>query len=200
MIRITSLLALLTALVIAGCGGSSKPPQNSASVGGGSKNGPAAPAYRYADCMRQHGVGAFPDPVVHTNGNQVSVTMRIDPQMTNSPDFKSAQTACAHLLPNGGVGPTPAQQRAREQDLLAFANCMRSHGFHQFPDPTSQGQLTLPMIEAAGINLKEPAVKPAADACVSVTHGILTKAAVAAAIANPNASGHQQSSASGQGG
>ncbi len=56
---------------------------------------------------------------------------------------------------------------------------MRRHGFGRFPDPDSRGDLTIAMIEAAGINLKEPAVKPAADACASVTHGILTKAAVA---------------------
>jgi hypothetical protein len=199
MLRITPILALLAAIAVAGCGGSNKPPKNSASVGGNPDKGPGAAAYRYADCMRQHGVSAFQDPVVHTNGNQVSVTMHVDPQMTRSPDYKSALTACAHFLPNGGNGPTPAQQQAREQDMLAFANCMRKHGFSRFPDPTAQGNLTIAMIEAAGINLKAPAVKPAADACVSVTHGILTKAAVAQAVANPNGSGHQQSAAGGGG-
>lgn len=197
MLRISSALALIVAVLIAGCGGSGKPPKDAAAVGGAARRGLAASAYRYSDCMRAHGVSAFQDPVVHTNGNQVSVIMQVDPQITKSPAYRSAVTACAHFLPNGGVGPTPAQQQAREQDLLAFANCMRRHGFGRFPDPNSQGQLTLPMIEAAGINLKEPAVKPAADACVSVTHGILTKAAVAQAIANPNASGHQQSAAGG---
>ena len=199
MIRITSILALLSALVLAGCGGSGRPAQTTVSGKNSGKNFGIASAYKFSACMRKHGVTNFADPHVSTNGNQVQVSIQIDPAISESPDFKSAQRACGHLLPGGGaghVGESPAQQRAREQDLLAFANCMRSHGFRQFPDPTNQGQLTLPMIEAAGINLKEPAVKPAADACVSVTHGILTKAAVAAAIANPNG-GHQQSSAGG---
>lgn len=35
------------------------------------------------------------------------------------------------------------------------------------------------MLANAGINLHQPAALQAADACVSVTHGVLTKAAVA---------------------
>jgi hypothetical protein len=39
------------------------------------------------------------------------------------------------------------------------------------------------MIDAAGINLHQPAVLQAGDACVGVTHGLLTKAAVARFVA-----------------
>jgi hypothetical protein len=35
------------------------------------------------------------------------------------------------------------------------------------------------MLANAGIDLHQPALVPAADDCVSVTHGVLTKAAVA---------------------
>ena len=49
---------------------------------------------------------------------------------------------------------------------------MRSHGFPSFPDPTSSGQLTHEMLANAGINLHQPAVLQAADACVGVTHGL----------------------------
>jgi hypothetical protein len=67
--------------------------------------------------------------------------------------------------------------------MLAFARCLRSHGFPDFPDPTSSGQLTHEMLATAGINLRQPALVPAADACVSVTHGLITKAAVARFVA-----------------
>ena len=60
--------------------------------------------------------------------------------------------------------------------MLAFARCMRSHGFPSFPDPTSTGELTHEMLANAGINLHQPAVVQAADACVGVTHGVITKA------------------------
>lgn len=202
MIRTSSALALGAALVIAGCGGTNKPPTSGSTVAGKSatNSDPGAAAYRYSACMRQKGVTNFPDPVVKTSGNQVSVMMHMTPQISGSPAFKSAQQACAHLLPNGGVGqngPTAAQLHAREQALLAFAGCMRRRGFPRFPDPTSDGQLSLQTIQAAGINLSEPAVKPAALACSSLTHGIITKADVEQAVTNPNSSGHQQSPAGG---
>ncbi|MGO9899831.1 MAG: hypothetical protein ACLP0J_09085 [Solirubrobacteraceae bacterium] len=70
---------------------------------------------------------------------------------------------------------------------------MRKHGFPNFPDPTSQGQLTLTMIRQAGINLQQPAVRQAGDACVSASHGQITKLNVAQAVADPSASGSQSS-------
>jgi len=39
------------------------------------------------------------------------------------------------------------------------------------------------MVANAGINLHQPAVLEAGDACVSVTHGLLTKANVARFVA-----------------
>jgi hypothetical protein len=179
-------VAALTMLV-AGCGGSKQPPLKT-SASSGSGDGVKA-AYRFSACMRAHGVTAFHDPHVSTKGNQVQVAIRVGPAITDSPHFKSAQKACAHLLPEGGNGPTPAQQRARSQAILAFARCMRRHGFPKFPDPTAQGQLTLAMIRQAGIDLQQPAVRPAAYACAPVTHGLLTRANINQALANPSGSG-----------
>jgi len=39
------------------------------------------------------------------------------------------------------------------------------------------------MLTNAGINLHQPAVVQAADACVGVTHGFITKAAIARFVA-----------------
>ena len=65
---------------------------------------------------------------------------------------------------------------------MAFARCIRSHGFPSFPDPTGNGELTQEMAAAAGINLHQPAVLQAGYACVGVTHGFITRAAVAHAV------------------
>ena len=180
----------VTAVLVAACGGGAKQPANTVSSHPPQDNG-AQDAYRFSACMRTHGVTNFQDPRVHTNGNQVEVTIHVDPAITGSPNFKSAQHACSHLLPNGGNGPTPAQQRARAQAILAFAGCMRRHGFPKFPDPTSQGQLTPAMLSRAGINLHQPAIRPAAYACLPMTHGLITKADVNRAIATPGGSGSQ---------
>src|SRR5581483_10991839 len=103
------------------------------------------------------------------------------------PAFQSAEAACRHLLPDGGAGQSAAKSRVRSAALLAFARCLRSHGFPNFPDPTSGGELTPEMVAEAGINLHQPAVLQAGDACVGVTHGILTRADVARAVSQSNA-------------
>jgi hypothetical protein len=76
-----------------------------------------------------------------------------------------------------------AQTPVQIADELAFASCMRAHGFRSFPDPNSSGQLTHQMLAAAGVDVHQPAALQAADACVSVTHGLITKADVARFIA-----------------
>jgi hypothetical protein len=130
---------------------------------------------RFAGCMRSHGVPNLPDPTTspHEFKNALS-------QNSGSPAFQSAETACRHLLPGGGPpSQSAAQSQAHTVALLAFARCLRNHGFPNFPDPNTSGQVTHEMLANAGISLHQPAVLQAADACVSVTHGALTKAAVA---------------------
>jgi hypothetical protein len=126
--------------------------------------------------MRSHGVPGFPDP---TGGGAITkeASIKAFKEVSNS-QVAAAQTACKHLQPNGGQ-LTRAQLAQRLSDLLAFAHCIRTHGVQNFPDPTSSGQLTHEMLSSAGIDLHQPAVLQAADACVGATHGALTKAAVA---------------------
>ena len=189
--QLTSLtvLAALTAVLLAACGGSNKP-SGSGSSGSSHEAFAVSNAYNFPACMRDNGVTNFPDP--QANGNHL--TLQITPSISASPAFKSAQKACAYLLPAGALnGPSPAQQKNPTEGLLAFAACVRTHGFPSFPDPASQGQLTLEMITHAGINLQQPAVLQAGDACVSVSHGQITKGDVAQAVANPSASGSQSS-------
>ena len=135
----------------------------------------------FADCMRAHSMPGFPDPT-STPGGLKSMLRPGSPE-TNSPAFQSAATACQHLLPGGGPGQHEAHSPAQIAAFLAFARCIRSHGLPNFPDPTSGGQLTHQMLADAGINIQLPAVQLAADACVGVTHGVITKAAVARFVA-----------------
>lgn len=183
LILTSSLAIAAVSLLTTGCGSSS----SSTSTASGS-GGPESQAQiqqenqelvRFADCMRSHGVSDFPDPT-----NPHAFKQAMDPTTEQSPAFGSSLTACQHLLPGGGPHnqsspPTPAQTAA----LLAFARCLRSHGFPSFPDPNSTGDVTHEMIAAAGINLQQPAVLRAGDACTSVTHGLLTPADVARFVA-----------------
>jgi|SRR5579875_501483 len=182
-------LAVAISVLVTACGGSSKPPAPS---GNASKQGSGAEsAYRYSACMRTHGVTNFQDPHVSTNGDSVTVGIRVNPSITGASAFKSAQKACAHILPGAASGPTPAQQRARTAAILAFARCMRGHGFPKFPGPTRQGQITPAMLSSAGVDLQQPAIRPAAYACVATTHGVLTRADINQALAHASGPGAQ---------
>ena len=130
----------------------------------------------YAQCMRTHGVPNFPDPT-STAGNTKQAVIRAFKEVSNA-QVIAAQTACRQLQPNGGP-PSRAEVARHLSAMLAFARCMRTHSIPNFPDPTSAGQVTHEMLASAGIDLHRPALLQAADACVSVTHGALTKAAVA---------------------
>jgi hypothetical protein len=159
-----------------------------AGCGGGSSTGAVTTTHHqalaYAHCMHTHGVPNFPDP---NSSGQIPKDQII--AQPSSPQFKSAERACAQLWPYRNPGQNSARNQAHTAAMLAFARCIRRHGFPNFPDPTSSGQLTPEMAAHAGINLHQPAVLRVADACVSVTHGILTKAAVARALNQPNAAG-----------
>jgi hypothetical protein len=135
-------------------------------------------AVRFADCMRTHGISDFPDP--STEPRQYKNAFE-----TKSPAFRSALMSCQHLLPGGGVQHSQPDVRTQAQKaaILAFARCLRSHGFPNFPDPTPAGNVTHEMLASAGIDLLQPAVVRAGDACVSVTDGIITRADVARFVA-----------------
>ncbi len=155
-----------------------------AGCGGGSSTTPTTTmqneALAFSHCMHSHGVPKFPDP--NTSGQiPKEQIIALGP---SSPQFNAAQRACAQLWPYGrSSAQSPAQGQPHTAAMLAFARCLRSHGLTNFPDPTSSGQVTHEMVASAGINLHQPAVLRAGDACVSVTHGAITKAIVARFVA-----------------
>lgn len=186
------LAAVAMAVIAAGCGGNSP---SSASVSGAAasaKGGPGESAFQFSACMRKHGVNNFPDPKVKTSAGSTSVIIGINPSISGQPAFKTAQKDCQHILGKPGNGPdsSPAQQHARVQALLAFAQCLRSHGFPNFPDPSSTGDLSASTIRQAGINFQNPALLTVGQNCTSVTHGMITRAQVAAAINHAKSGGN----------
>jgi hypothetical protein len=126
--------------------------------------------------MRSHGLSNWPDPT--SSG-------AVDKSKLRALGYSQGQVrAAAAACPSAGIGPrqTAQQQRARLASARAFARCMRPRGFPNFPDPTSQGELTPEMVTAAGIDLHQPQLLQAGLACVSVTHGLLTRAAIERAV------------------
>jgi hypothetical protein len=176
----TSIVSVLAVLVVsmlaAGCGGRSSTTAATSTTAAPSANG----ALAYARCMRSQGVANFPDP----NGAANKLASVSALKAVGDSKARAASTACAHV--NGGspgTGESAAHGQVHTAAILAFARCMRHRGLARFPDPTTGGQLTQEMIANAGIDLHEPATLHAADACVSVTHGAITKATVARFVA-----------------
>jgi hypothetical protein len=176
----TVCIAVAATLGLAACGGSGPSSTNASSQ---SPDDGAGAAYRFAACMRSHGLSNFPDPVVNSSAGKLAVGIRVTPALTSSPQFQTAQKACQGILPppQKNDGRTPAQQHAREQHILAFARCLRGHGVTNFPDPNPQGELTLPMVAAASVDIHSPAFKTAAETCLPAAGGLLTQAALQAA-------------------
>lgn len=171
----TTIAAAAVSVLAAGCGGGSS--KTAATRTTASENG----ALAYARCMRAHGVSSFPDPT-GSGGPDKEAVIRALQQVGNS-QAQAAQTACMHV--NGGspgTGESSVQSQAHSATMLAFARCMRARGFPSFPDPTNHGQLTPEMVTAAGIDLHQPGLLRAGLACVPVTHGQLTRAAIDRAV------------------
>lgn len=137
-------IAATTALALLAAACSTSP---SSTAAGGSPNAgdssSSPSAVAYSGCMRSHGVPGYPDPSdgqLPKGGAQAFGV--------SSSVFSAAQSACHYLLPGAGSFQEQASQcelagdcpPAVVQQMLAidrkFAQCMRSHGVPNWPDPT----------------------------------------------------------------
>ena len=174
-------------LLAAGCGGSGSRgvasiPSSTTATTTTTQNGGAA-VLPFSRCMRSHGVPNFPDPSAIDPRAFKATAVHL---AASNPRFTAATRDCNHLLPNGGSGlqETAQQRRTRLADGLSFARCMRSHGVTRFPDPTAQGDLSVEMVQAQGIDVHSPAVLRVVQACLPASHGALTPAKVREALNN----------------
>jgi hypothetical protein len=139
------------ALLAAACGGGGSPTAT------GTHQTRLQQALAYARCMRAHGAPSYPDP----NSSGVFLVTPANNSDFNAP--ASARRACDHLLPQAPP-LTPAQQKQQDRKNLAFAGCMRRHGFPTFPDSWGGGIHVDQMIKL-GINVNSPQFAAALKAC-----------------------------------
>ena len=152
------------ALLAAACGGS--PPA------GSQASGPPNVAQvldKYAQCMRTHGE---PDtyvtraPSSPNPGTTVLVFhgFAVDGVNTSSPQFAPAMNACQHLLPHG-TPPSAAELHQQFVRGLKAAQCMRSHGYPDWPDPTVHSGYNMQPLPPSGVDTNSPQFQAAAKAC-----------------------------------
>ena len=183
---LTSVVATAAfALLAAGCGGGGSPGVASvASSTTATTHDAQSGLVAYSACMRSHGVPSFPDPDGSGGIPKLQVVAAAE---SNQSTFNAAQTACNHLLPRtaaSGRSKQPSSSAPGSRTALSFARCMRSHGVSRFPDPTAQGQLTVEMVQAQGIDVRSPAILRIVQACLPASHGGLTPAKVREALNN----------------
>jgi hypothetical protein len=154
-------LAGVTGLTLAAsaCGGSSS--AKVAQVGTTNANQPHAhDPQAFSTCMRSHGVPTFPDP---DSSGTIHVPSSIDDRL---PTVRAAYHACRNLAPSAG-SLTGQGDVMRQDQLLAFAKCMRSHRVPNFPDPqVVNGHLNIPDTPGQ-IDPSSPIVTAAIAACRS---------------------------------
>ena len=120
--------AALISLISAGCGSNAPSETGTAgSAGSNEKVTARDKAVKFAECVRAHGVGDFPDPNAK---NQFEYGVSVTPAV-----WTKAVTACKDLQPPGTLSGkrTSTQQSA----ALRFAECVREHGVKDFPDPVN---------------------------------------------------------------
>jgi hypothetical protein len=136
---------------VAGVSSATASPSQSATVSG------EAEALQYAACMRSHGVPDFPDPTVQNGSVGFSITAG-DGVDQNSPQYQSARQACSSLR-GGGTANSGSGNLAKE---LKFAQCMRSHGVPDFPDPNKNGGFS----GTSTVNPSSPTFQNAQSTCM----------------------------------
>jgi hypothetical protein len=156
------------ALLAAACSGS---PSSTGSGGSPNAGGSAnSQQLAFSRCVRSRGVLNFPDPtssggIPKETPQQLGVT---------SAQLQSAQSACIHLLPDGGSGPTPAELQQSWSDMANFARCMRSHGVPNWPDPTRyppHPERPTFNLQSVGIDPNSPQISTKIHECEPLLHG-----------------------------
>jgi hypothetical protein len=110
----------------------------------------------FSRCVRQHGVPNFPDP--DGQGNLPALTQQ-ELGVTKQTSL-AAQHSCESVLTRGRSTGTPQQRQQKLAFGLKVAQCLRTHGFPTFPDPTGSSQ-ALPR----GIDPSSPQFETAQTTC-----------------------------------
>ena len=140
-------MVAMVAVISAGCGsnapsetGTASSTDTASSTGtGGNKNLTARDkAVKFTECMRENGVGDFPDP--NASGEFPSFGISVSPA-----EWKKALGACKELQPPGSLSAKLSPEQL--STALKFAQCMRENGVKDFPDPVN-GQ---PLIDTTHI-------------------------------------------------
>lgn len=177
---ITAAAVVVAVAMITACGSSSptgsSSPGNSTSLTvsssqGVSGSGSTSSTLAFSRCMRANGVPNFPD--LNSSAERIQAgrgpngqTLAINGVSVDAPAYEAARKACRKDTPH--IDATPAQTAEFQKKALKFAECMRSHGIKNYPDPKitiGPGGGQGVNLSGYGLNFSSPAFQSAANAC-----------------------------------
>jgi hypothetical protein len=125
-----------------GQGAQGQGPQDQAPTSQLSGSARAAALHAAAQCIRQHGIPSYADPVLTASGQVYSDSRSIQ----NAPQsvLNAVQQACGTLAVRAGLNPQyepPAPPQLVEAGVRS-AECLRTHGLPNVQDPTAQTPYT----------------------------------------------------------
>ena len=165
---VTTLATLALGSVVAACGSSSTSSTTAASSTSTSSSARYEARLNLAKCFRAHGINV-PDPSPNggvAGGGGVFRSLRNYSQA----QIQGATQACRQYLAQAfpRLNLSPAQRAQVQQQLVKFAECMRSHGVN-IPDPTFNGNGGFGFRQAFGsVDRNSPAFQSALTACQSL--------------------------------
>ena len=148
------LIVAVTAVVAAGCGGSSSGTGDS--LGASGDNSRDAAQVKFRQCMRTNGVDIPDNPGQGGGANQNSIDRTA---------LQKAQKACAKYQKQAFGNVSADQQQQFRDSLTKFTACMRQHGV-EISDPTA-GAGGGPPAGGNQPDQNDPKVKAATKACQS---------------------------------
>jgi hypothetical protein len=169
----TCALSAALAVGVSACGStSSSTSTSSTAASGGSSASTSSSRYQarlnLAKCFRAHGIDV-PDPSANggpAGGGGVFRSLRNYPQTQVQAARQACQQYFAQAFP--GANLSPAQRAQLQQQLVKFAQCMRSHGVN-IPDPTFNNGGGFGIGQAfRSVDRNSPAFQAALNACQSV--------------------------------
>ncbi|MFD0524227.1 hypothetical protein [Paractinoplanes durhamensis] len=148
--------------------------------------GRRAKLHAAAQCIREHGVPNYQDPVLTADGYVYTDEVAFRP--IEGPQMEAIQTTCHDLIQAAGFairdqGPPPPKLI---QAGVKSAQCMRAHGLPNFKDPTADSRFA----PGKGFGMdptsippggkQNPTLRRAAEACQAV----LDEEAAASSLGN----------------
>jgi hypothetical protein len=141
--RIRAAVGVLAVLggLCAGCGGGAAPATVPSLSGGSAQGGGSSGAARLhtaAQCIRQHGVPSYADPVLTQSGAVYSDARSF--QDASPAALSEVHAACGALMTRAGLDPMrePPAPPQLVQAGVRSAECARAHGLPRMKDPTAR--------------------------------------------------------------